>query len=145
MTKETKQLLVQLEAKLNIKKVEDGATWLQGVTFEKWQNVESLNRFLHELTVSQAFVNNQMAIAKQVLNIRKEETYNVFVFSAKANGLELSPMLAKDYIASRIHQYQYDYDVSERTSRTITHTIDAVRTAISAIKEEIKAALYSGA
>lgn len=94
------------------------------------------------LCKSLAFVNNQMAVAKKILNKAKVKAYNTLITSSEANKEYFSPMLAKDYISAKIEQEQYDYDICERASRTILHTIDALRTAISALKIEAQTTNY---
>lgn len=95
------------------------------------------------LCKSLAFVNNQMAVAKKVLNKAKVRAYNTLVTSSEANREYYSASLAKDYISAKIEHEQYDYDICERCSRTLLHTIEALRTCISALKEEAKVAGYS--
>lgn len=84
-----------------------------------------------------------MAIAKYVLNDRKVKAYNSLVVSSIANENYFAPSLAKDYIASKVRDDQYNYDICERASRTIVHTVEALRTAISALKEEVKIQGYA--
>ena len=123
---------------LNIKKVEACMSWLmEGESFTHSQSVSYLIDKLGELSVSMAFVNNQMAIAKKVLNDAKVKSY--MSYGVKQN--KLSPMLTKDLINSQVAPEQYDYDLCERCSRTIVHTIDALRTAVSALKAEMQ---YAG-
>jgi hypothetical protein len=122
---------------LQIDRVEDCLNWLQeGETFTHSQSVNFLIDKLGELTVSMAFVNNQMAVAKRILNQKKVAAYNNLIASSVANETYFAPSLAKDYISAKINQEQYDYDVCERCSRSLVHTIDSIRTAISALKLE---------
>jgi hypothetical protein len=130
---------------LQIQRVEDCMNWLQeGETFTHSQSINFLIDKLGELTVSLSFVNNQMAIAKRALNIRKVEAYHGLIASETANEKYFAPSLAKDFIAAKCDLEQYNYDLCERCSRSITHTIDAIRTAISALKEDAKMVQYSG-
>jgi hypothetical protein len=130
---------------LNIKRVEDCVTWLQeGETFTHSQSISFLIDKLGELTVSLSFVNNQQAIAKRILNEKKVTAYNNLIASSVANEQYFAPSLAKDYIGGKCSKEQYDFDLCERCSRSIVHTIDAIRTAISALKEDAKMVSYSG-
>jgi hypothetical protein len=122
---------------LQINRVQDCLDWLQGgETFTHSQSVNFLIDKLGELTVSMAFVNNQMAIAKKALNEKKVTAYNNLIASSVANEQYFAPSLAKDYISAKCSQEQYNYDLCERCSRSLVHTIDAIRTAISALKME---------
>lgn len=130
-------------SELLINRVEDCMHWLQnGETFTHSQSINFLIDKLGELSVSLAFINNQMAVAKQILNKKKVDAYHSLIASSVANQSYFAPSLAKDYIAAQLDKEQYDYDLCERCSRSIVHTIDAIRTAISALKEEQKALNY---
>lgn len=129
---------------LQIKRVQDCLDWLQGgEAFTHSQSINFLIDKLGELSVSLAFINNQMAISKRILNEKKVTAYNNLIASSVANETYFAPSLAKDYIASKCSQEQYDYDLCERCSRSLTHAIDAIRTAISALKEESRNINYS--
>lgn len=96
-----------------------------------------------ELCKAMPFINNQMAIAKYLLNSKKQKAYESLAASSVANEQYYAPSLAKDYIATKVNVDQYNYDICERCSRTIVHTVEAIRTAISALKEEIKLEGYA--
>lgn len=122
---------------MQIKRVEDCMNWLQeGEAFTHSQSVNFLIDKLGELSVSLAFVNNQMALAKRVLNEKKVSAYNNLITSSVANETYFAPSLAKDFINAKCSKEQYEYDLCERCSRSIVHTVDALRTAISALKME---------
>lgn len=127
---------------LKIARVQDCLNWLQQIELQKWQSIASLNEFLWQLSVSMAFCGEQMAIAKQILNKRKVQAYHNTLASSVANQAFFAPSLAKDYIAAQCDQQQLDFDLCERCVRTLVHTIDAVRTAQSALKTEMSTTNY---
>ena len=130
---------------LQIKRVEDCMEWLETTAdgYSATQSVHWLIDQLGELCKAMPFINNQMAISKYILNTKKKRAYESLVGSSVANEQYFAPSLAKDYIATKIFEDQYNYDICERASRTIVHTIEALRTAISALKEEAKVVQYS--
>lgn len=134
-----------MQAELQIKRVEDAFEWLESEAdnYTASQSIAWLIDQMGQLCKSLAFVNSQMAVAKKILNKKKVGAYNTLICSSVANETYFSPMLAKDYISARIEQEQYDYDICERCSRTVLHTIEALRTCISALKEEAKVAGYA--
>lgn len=134
-----------MQAELQIKRVEDAMEWLETAAegYTASQSISWLIDQLGMLCKSLAFVNNQMAVAKKILNKAKVKAYHTLVTSSEAQREYYSPMLAKDYISAKIEQEQYDYDICERASRTVLHTIDALRTAISALKIEAQTTSYS--
>lgn len=129
-------------ATLQISKVEDTAEWLESVAdgYTASQSIHWLVDQVGTLCGKMAFVNSQMATAKKELSAAKRKTFE----SAKTAHSNLPPSLLKDYVASLCEQQQYNYDVCERTSRTIVHTLDVLRTCISALKEEVKLSSYQG-
>lgn len=135
-----------MQAELQIKRVEDCLEWLESAAdgYTATQSIAWLIDQVGMLCKSLAFVNNQMAVAKKVLNKAKVRAYNTLVTSSEANREYYSASLAKDYISAKIEQEQYDYDICERCSRTLLHTIEALRTCIAALREEIKTMHYGG-
>lgn len=133
-----------MEAELQIKRVEDAMEWLevQAESYTATQSIAWLIDQMGALCKSLAFVNNQMAVAKKRLNKKKTQSYNNLICSSIANNEFFSPSIVKDYISAKIEQEQYDFDICERCSRTVLHTIEALRTCISALKEEAKVTGY---
>ncbi len=128
---------------LKINRVHDAMQWLMnGEAFTHSQSINFLIDKLGELTVTLAFVNNQKAIAKKIWNDLKVKEYHNLITSSVANQSFFAPSLAKDYISAKCSKEQYDYDLCDRCSATITHTLDSLVTAISALKEEMKQNLY---
>ncbi len=130
---------------LQISRVESCLEWMEASAdgYTASQSIGWLIDQMGELCKAMPFINNQMAIAKYVLNGNKVRAYNTLVTSSVANETFFAPSLAKDYIASKVREDQYNYDICERASRTIVHTVEAIRTAISALKEEAKVQSYA--
>jgi hypothetical protein len=132
-----------MEMGLKIDRVQACVDWLiDGEAFTHSQSINFLIDKLGELSTSLAFINSQQAIAKKVLNEKKVEAYHSLLASSVANAEYFAPSLAKDYISAKCSEEQFNYDLAERCSRTITHTIDCLRTAISALKAEIQTSSY---
>lgn len=130
---------------LQIQRVKDCMEWLQ-LSADDYTGKQSITWYMDQIGIlckSMAFVNEQMAEAKQVLNRKKSAAYESLMVSSVANQQYFAPSLAKDYIASKLEKEQYDYDITERCSRTLVHTIEAIRSILSALKEEMKIMSYS--
>lgn len=133
-----------MQAQLQINRVESCLEWLEK-SAEDYTASQSINWLIDQmgqLCQSLAFIGNQMAVAKRMLNKAKVKAYNTLITSSEANRIYFSPMLAKDYVGAKIEKEQYDYDVCERCSRVLVHTIDALRTCISALKIETQSMSY---
>jgi hypothetical protein len=132
---------------LQPERIENALIWLQN-EFEstdefKVQNTQSLIYRLNLLCNALPFVNGQMALAKKKLNEAKVKAYHKLITSSTANEQYFSASQGKDYVGALCSEEQYVYDSAERCSRTIVHLIDALRTCISALKEETRAMSYS--
>jgi len=131
--------------KLQINKIEAGFEWLNAEfsTIEGQQSIDALIEKISQLNASIAFAYNQMAIAKKELNEAKTKAYQTLAASSYANERYYAPSLAKDYVSSQCVIASYNYDLTERFCRAMVHISDNLRTAISALKEEIKMINYS--
>jgi hypothetical protein len=125
---------------LQLTKIEGAFTWLQNEfsnTEEfKTQSVNNLIDKMNLLCNALPFVNNQMALAKKLWNEAKVKAYYDLITSSAANEKYFAPSLGKDFVNAKCSNEQYAYDAAERCSRTIVHLIDALRSCISALKEE---------
>ncbi|GAC1589521.1 MAG: hypothetical protein NVS3B19_09630 [Ginsengibacter sp.] len=133
-----------MRTQLQISRVEDCFNWLElsSKDYTSTQSISWLIDHVGELCNSLAFVNQQMATAKQILNKAKVKAYQSLMASTISHELNFAPSLAKDYIASKIDQEQYDYDICERCSRTIYHFLEMLRSCISALKMESQISNY---
>lgn len=91
-----------------------------------------------ELTAWMAFTGEQMAIAKRIWREHTAKAYDSFVFSKMAQGMNITPTMANKYAEAKAGEYEANYQFCERVNRSISHTIDFLRTVISALKEEQK-------
>lgn len=132
---------------LQPERIEGALVWLSNEFAEeeefKTQNLQGLIDRLNTLCNALPWVNSQMAIAKKKLNESKVKAYYKLMASQQANEQFFAPSLAKDFVAAQCSEEQYVYDVAERCSRSIVHLADALRTCISALKEETRALSYS--
>ena len=109
--------------------------------YEKQQSIDSLIYDVGILIKSLAFCNGQMVASKRILLDAKARAYQQMVNGK--NPISNSPMLAKDYVASLVAEEQMQYDLAERASRTISRTIEALQTCISALKVEYQATSFA--
>jgi hypothetical protein len=134
-----------MKAELQIPRVESCLEWLEK-SAEDYTAKQSIDWFIDQIGVlcaSLAFIGGQMAVAKEILNEKKVKAYETLVASSVANETYFAPSLAKDYIASKVSQDQYNYDVCERAGRCLVHTLDCLRTCMSCLREEVKISNYS--
>lgn len=133
-----------MRAKLQISRIEDCCEWMEKVA-ESYTQAQSVGWYINqigEMCKTFAFINVQVAVAKIELDQAKKGAYEMMMLSAKKTGLDLSPMLAKDYIGSVISEQQYNWTICDRARSTCDTTIEALRSLLSALKEELKTMNY---
>jgi hypothetical protein len=74
----------------------------------------------------------------------KTRAYNTLALSSAAHQKYYSPSLAKDYIASRCSDEGYIYEFACRMNAAVTHSLDMIRTAVSAEKQLLSNLQYGG-
>lgn len=131
--------------KFNIERVESAFNWLQK-EFEDTdvqQSLDDLNAKQGAINGTIAWAYEQMAVAKNELNIAKAQAYIELNSKSVSQKQLYSPSLAKDYINSICSGVNYNYDLVERLCRACVHISDNIRTSISAMKELAKMESYS--
>jgi hypothetical protein len=118
---------------------------IQGVTPNDLQTIDQCAEYATKLSGWLAYANEQMAHAARALNIAKRDAYARLQQDFNEKGITLSPSLAKDYIKSMCSQQGFVFDMAERCSRTVVHTLDALRSILSAKKEEMQMMRYQPA
>lgn len=133
-----------MRAKLQIPRIEDCQEWLEllGEDTNCNQSIAWYIDRIGELCRALAFINGQMAVANEALNERKVKAYYSLITEEVRSERYFAPSLAKDFIAAKCSQEQYAADIAERCSRTISRTIEALRSVLSALKEESKNLVY---
>lgn len=109
---------------------------LQGYKPEDFQSTDSVRDHIVSLTSWLAWTAEQMAKAGKAYNIAKRDAYIKLQQQYSGSKEKLSPMLAKDYVASLCSKEAYAYELAERANRSVTHSIDAFRSVLSSLKEE---------
>lgn len=91
--------------------------------------------YLHEITALQATATETQASAKYwLLSAINDELSR----QAKLVGNEkIAPSIKKMRADAMCREYHYLYELAQRYSSNISHTIDAVRTKISYLKQEM--------
>ena len=106
------------------------------------QNPHALYAYMMHLTQVMARANYIMADYKRKVRLQKVSSYLVLFGSSAAQQKNFAPTLAKDYVEAKGHEAAFIYDLAERLSRCAVHTIDALRTIISSLKNERSTVLY---
>ena len=130
-----------MNAALNIEYVVAINHEIQSMIPDELQSIDVLNNLMLRFSTHLAFTGEQMAISKRIWRKELAKTYETFVISSEANASRVErygKMVVQDYIKSKCGDMESQYEYIERTNKALTHSIDAIRTAISALKEQLK-------
>lgn len=107
------------------------------VTIENFNGLDTsaLLDYLGEIVSLQSTATENQATAKYHL---LSAINNELDRQAKLmNSEKIAPSIKKMRADAMCKEWHYIYEITERQSRTISHTIDAVRTKISYLKQEL--------
>jgi len=113
-------------------------TLLQSTTYADVQSIDLLLEYGFQVTQHIAFSGEAMSEAKKLLHDARRKAYLKVEASMKAQDVKWAPSLVKDYVNDCCSEENAYYELCERCNRTATHTVDLVRTAISALKTEMQ-------
>ncbi len=111
---------------------------IESTNYSDVQSIDLLLEYGFRLTQWVAFSGEAMAEAKQELHAARRNAYLKVESSLNAQQKKWSPMLAKDYVNDCCSAENAYYELCERANRAATHSVDLVRTAISALKAEMQ-------
>ena len=110
---------------------------IEGMTPTMLQTADQCSDYITTLLGWMAYANEKMAVTGKAYNIAKRDAYTALQKRFDDGGKVLSPMLAKDYINSMCSKEAYMYDLANRCSALLVHTVDAMRSILSTKKEEM--------
>lgn len=128
---------------INLQQIANIEALIQGFTLEGVQSGDRLSEYGIELSAHFSWTGEQQSIAKKLWREAQRKAYETFVFSKMANGMEIKPLMAKDYVAARCAEEEANYERVERCNRSITHTLEFLRSVMATLREEQKAYNYS--
>lgn len=112
----------------------------------KYDDYNSSQQLIYDemmaLVAWKSFTGKMMAVYKKDFNEQKVKAYNNLIASQRAVNKDIPTMLAKDYIASKCGDTQYCYDFAERTNSSVGYALDALRSILSALKQEMATISY---
>lgn len=99
------------------------------------QDINLMLSVLSTLTTYLASTAGLVAESGVLYNRAKVVAYYALELRFKEVGKKMSPMLAKDFISGQCGDDEYAYEFAQRINSAVTHTIDALRTSVSAEKQ----------
>lgn len=134
-----------MRPELDITRIENTLEWLEksASSYTSKQSIAFYTDQIGMLMGEHAFANGQMAEAKRQWVKAKNGAYQEVFKDPISQSRAFTPMLAKEYIATKCETEQYNYEVCERCSRTLARHLEMLQTIVSAMKEEMRAHLIS--
>ena len=110
---------------------------IEGMKYSSVQSIDLLLAYGFQLTSWIAFTAEAMAEAKEALHKSRAVKYRVVIDEMVKQGKSASPSIINQYVSDKCYQEHGYYELCERANRAATHSMDLVRTAISALKQEM--------
>ena len=131
---------------LNISEILGIQSTLESINLQitSTQSIAALIDLGGNLNAWMAFSGEQMSISKRIWRAETAKAYDSYIFSRMAHGMTIPPSMANKYAEAKSGDHEANYQLCERVNRSITHTIEFLRTVISALKEEQKVYNYQG-
>lgn len=109
---------------------------IQSFNKDTAQDVQALRDYMVDLTAILARCNFLMAETQRKHRESKKAAYLKFFGSELQETAKLNKTNARDFVDSCCSNTGYLYDLSERTSRSAYHQIEALRSVLSSLKNE---------
>lgn len=121
----------------HIREMEKILTELQSDTLEAAKDGDTLMGLGARYATYNAYAGERMATFKRDLLQKRALYYETFVFNARAQKLEFTSTMIKDYVNAKCYREQYAFDIAERVNRACVHNMDLIRTSMSFLKTEM--------
>ena len=115
---------------------------LQKLKPDQMQSIAALTTLGAAMAGYIAFTGHCKAKALRELQVAKKQAYRAVLAELKEKGKEPAPSLVKDYVGTLCSDHEYVYALAERTNAACTHTLDLIRSCLSALKEEMRTINY---
>lgn len=110
---------------------------IESMQYSDVQSIDLLLEYGFQLTSWIAFTAEAMAEAKENLHKTRANLYKSVNEEMSKRPKAPAPSLVKDYINDKCHKENGYYELCERANRAATHSMELVRTAVSALKQEM--------
>lgn len=104
---------------------------------EQMQSISALMEMGARLSTFIAYTGSETAKAKKALLIAKKQAYFKAMEDLKNKGKEVAPSLVKDFVSTMCAEQEEHYLLCDRMNAAATHTLDFIRSCISALKTEM--------
>lgn len=115
---------------------------IESMQYSDVQSIDLLLEYGFQLTSWIAFTAEAMAEAKEHLHKTRADLYRAVNDEMSKRTKAPAPSLVKDWINDKCHKENGYYELCERTNRAATHSMELVRTAVSALKAELQNRSY---
>ncbi|HQV56233.1 MAG TPA: hypothetical protein PLX17_11985 [Chitinophagaceae bacterium] len=109
-------------------------TQMQSTSYADVQSIDKLLEYGFQLQQHLAFSGEAMAEARENLHLARQ----LMTEKLLRSGQKMARSTFKDYVNDACAKEAGYYELAERCNRSCTHSLDFVRTAISALKAEMQ-------
>lgn len=127
----------------NFKRIEGIQAHIEASNYAMYEASQTLiYSEMCDLAAWKSFVGKMWAEYRRELNELKVKAYNNLIASQRAVNKDIPVSLAKDYIAAKCGEAQYYVDFTDRVNANIGYSLDALRSILSALKQEMATAQF---
>lgn len=117
-------------------------TFIEGLEGSDVKDISILSQILLTLSSKLARSANLVAEAGMIASTAKRKAYLNFSETAKAQGLDFSASIVKDFVATQCGEEMRCESYADRINSSLVHSMDAVRSILSAAKTEFATLSY---
>ena len=110
--------------------------FIEGIEGADTKNITVLSEILLSISGKLARSANLVAEAGMIASTAKRKAYLNFSETAKAQGLDFSASIVKDFVATQCGEELRCESYADRMNACLVHAMDAMRSIISAAKSE---------
>lgn len=110
--------------------------FIEGIENTDVKDISILSQILLTLSSHIARSANLVAEAGMIASTAKRKAYLNFSDVAKAQGLDFSASIVKDFVLTQCGEEMRCYEFADRINSSLVHSLDALRSILSAAKTE---------
>lgn len=120
---------------MNLKEIDN---WLQKINPDQMQAITPLIELGAQIAQYIAYTGSEVSKLKRSYQKAKKQAYYTTLERLKKEGKDVAPSLVKDYVGTLVADEEEQLILAERLNAALTHTLDFIRTCISALKTEMQ-------
>ncbi len=119
------------------KELETFDQYVQDMNYEEIKDIQVLSETMVKLSGFLARSTSLVADAAELQAEAQKTAYHNYIAMSHEKGLNWAPSVVKDYVSSQFSKELRCATYADRVNRMLTHTLDVLRSILSAAKTEL--------